>query len=238
MEAIARAVGESGRVAQLVLSSNKITDEGASALAEAVARSTALTWLNLSDNQITDVGASALAEAVARSSSLTTLDIYSIKITDVGASVLAEAVARSTSLTWLPQLQSDSGRGRFGASRDRGEEHVAHHAGPLLHPHHGRGRFCAGGGGGEERVAQRAGPQRQPDHGNWCVRSCQGTCAIMQARPPRWGESPHSSRQRSPRCRLRHHRGHASHLLAPHRRSNLPNKPHHHVAPLPPHRRW
>ena len=99
--AIARAVGESGKVKGLVLSVNKITDVGASALAEAVVRSTSLTTLHLDNNQITDVGASALAEAVARSTSLTTLGLGYNQITDAGATKLADAVERSASLTAL-----------------------------------------------------------------------------------------------------------------------------------------
>ena len=100
--AIARAVGESGKVKMLVLRGNKITDVGASVLAEAVARSASLTSLYLDNNQITDVGASALAEAVARSTtSLTVLFLYNNQITDVGALSLAKALARSSKLTTL-----------------------------------------------------------------------------------------------------------------------------------------
>ena len=99
--AIARAVGESGKVKRLNLYDKQITDVGASAVAEAVARSTSLTELVLGGNKITDVGATKLAEAVARSTSLTVLDLGYNQITDVGASALAEAVVRSTSLTEL-----------------------------------------------------------------------------------------------------------------------------------------
>ena len=99
--AIARAVGESGKVKMLVLRGNKITDVGASVLAEAVARSASLTSLYLDNNQITDVGATKLAEAVARSTSLTTLYLGGNQITDVGVFVLAKALARSTKLAAL-----------------------------------------------------------------------------------------------------------------------------------------
>ena len=98
VEAIALAMGASCKVKRMELTSNVITDGGASALASAVARSTSLTELVLANAKITDGGASALASAVARSTSLTELNLFHNQITDVGASALASAVARSTSL--------------------------------------------------------------------------------------------------------------------------------------------
>ena len=82
----------------LDLSSNQITDAGASTLSKALKQSTCqLSSLDLSNNQISDAGAASLSEALKESTcQLTALLLDGIQITSVGATSLSEALKQST----------------------------------------------------------------------------------------------------------------------------------------------
>ena len=76
----------------LVLTSNNIGDDGATALAEALKSNTALATLYLYFNNIGVTGAIALAEVLKNNTALTTLYLTSNNIGDDGAIALAEAL--------------------------------------------------------------------------------------------------------------------------------------------------
>jgi Ran GTPase-activating protein (RanGAP) involved in mRNA processing and transport len=100
VNSFAETLNLSKTLTNLVLSLNRIGDEGGRGLAM-ILRNMALTELNLSSNRIGAVGLNSLAESLANNSTLTSLDISSNDSGDDGARALAAALYRNVTLTEL-----------------------------------------------------------------------------------------------------------------------------------------
>ena len=90
----------------IILSSNNISDAGATDLAQALHHNSTLKRLDLSNNNISDVGATDLAQALHHNSTLKWLHLYSNDgIGEEGTRQLVQAltVNTSTTLLWLPK---------------------------------------------------------------------------------------------------------------------------------------
>ena len=86
---------------ELDMSRNNITCKGASVIAEAIQVNTALQKLNISLNKISDDGAIAFSECLKTNTTLIELNMFGNSITCKGASVIAEAIQVNTALQKL-----------------------------------------------------------------------------------------------------------------------------------------
>ena len=94
---------------ELDLSSNEISDEGATALQQALKGNTTLQRLNLSSNEISDEGATALQQALKGNTTLQRLNLSSNEISDEGATALAQVVKGNTTLKMLDLARNQIG---------------------------------------------------------------------------------------------------------------------------------
>ncbi|MBX9735752.1 MAG: hypothetical protein K2X32_02405 [Phycisphaerales bacterium] len=116
------SVAEWGRVTELNLTGDPITDAGAAWLADAATGLRALTKLDLSSTQITDAGVAALAAQGSCLRKLTTLGLNNTQITDAGAAELAvkdSGVRGLTTLSLYNTQLTDAGAKAL-ASQDSG----------------------------------------------------------------------------------------------------------------------
>ena len=98
---IAEAMKVNKTLTNLNLSSNRISDAGATCIAEAMKVNKTLTKLYLRNNGISDAGATCIAEAMKVNKTLTNLDLSSNRISDAGATCIAEAMKVNKTLTNL-----------------------------------------------------------------------------------------------------------------------------------------
>ena len=89
------------RLTNLDLSSNGISDTGATSLAKVIKVNKTLTDLDLSGDSIGDAGATSIVQAMKVKKTLTYLDLSCNGIIDSGATSIAQAKSRRLSPIWI-----------------------------------------------------------------------------------------------------------------------------------------